>query len=985
MVLSGPQLTCAKSRLLACSLLCSPNLRATLGGLSIAVASFAAAGAAHAQSANEPPATQSPSVAEQAEQAKHAEQAKQAENVENVDIVVTGTRLMQDGYNSPVPVSVIGAEEIEARKPANIADLVFQLPAVSAAGSYSSADSSRSISVGAAGINAINLRGLGTSRTLVLLNGQRVAPSSFSGMVDVNTFPQSLIQRVEVVTGGASAQYGSDAVGGVVNFILDERYTGFKVGADSSITTYGDGFNYRLTGTAGFSALDDRMHVLLNAEYAHQKGIHSIDRPWQRHGYNITNNPYYTATNGEPQYFVGSGIGLANRIWGGLITSGPLQGTYFTEDGVTKQLDYGVTNATSSPFMIGGDWRLTDEVGVGSSSLYPSQERMGVFSRVSYDVTPAAKIYGQFSWNRYTNLGYNSSDLLNITVGRQNGFLVTQYPEVAAAMDANNLGSINVGLWTKYKNGSRNARDAYRYVLGTTGDFSLFGRSWSWDAYFQHGLTATDERAVNSLNNSRFALALDSVVSGGQVVCRSSLADPSNGCVPIDLVGRNDPSAAALEYVFGPEQPWRKQRFSQDAAALTLGTEMFQLPGGPAAIALGAEWRQEKVRGEVGAQSSTGWRFGNYLVNRGDRNVKEAFVETSLPLFHGFDVNLAGRYTDYSTSGAVQTWKVGATYEPVPDIKFRGSYSHDIRAPNFEELFANPSGILQGVTLPANSPAPGYSLVRVASLGNVDLKPEKANTWTVGAVVTPSFLNGVSASADYWNIDITDVIGSVGYQATIDRCYSGITQYCNELLFSGSQLETILVRPVNFGSRRASGVDMEASYAVRLSDISSGIPGSFRIHAMAVRNITNIIDDLVLTPHNGVGELDSPKWTYRISAFYNRDPFSLALSARGVSDLVYSTSYVECETGCPASTIEHRTINDNDINGAIYLDGTVSVKIATGNVRSKLSFIVSNILNRDPTLIGTSRSGGAIQNLQTEHGLFDTLGRVFRVAFTAEF
>ncbi|WP_239018076.1 TonB-dependent receptor plug domain-containing protein [Sphingomonas flavalba] len=905
--------------------------------------------------------------------------------LDSPEIVVTGSRIMREGYDSPVPVSVIGAEDIEARKPANIADIVFVLPSVSAAGSHSSADSSRQISTGNAGINAVNLRGLGTSRTLILLNGQRVAPSSFSGLVDVNTFPQGLVERVEVVTGGASAQYGSDAVGGVINFILNENFEGVKLGVDSGISTYGDGHNYRLSGTAGFSLLEDRVKILLNAEYAHQDGIHSIDRDWQRHGYNIMNNPAYVAGNGLPQYYVGPGIGLSNRIWGGLITSGPLRGTYFTDDGVTKQLNYGVLSATSSPFMIGGDWRLTDQIGVGSSSLYPGQERSSVFGRVSYALSPSAKVYGQFSWSGYNNLGYNSSDLLNITVGANNGFLTTQYPDVAAAMNANGLETINVGLWTEYKNGSRNSRDAFRYVLGTTGDFSLFGRDWSWDAYYQHGVTKTHERAVNSLNNARFNLALDSVEVGGEVVCRSSIADPANGCVPIDLLGRNQPSQASLDYVFGPEQPWRKQRFTQDVAAVALSGEIFELPGGAASVALGAEWREEKARGTVGETSSSGWRFGNYRVNRGERNVKEAFVETSLPFFKGFDLNLAGRFTDYSTSGSVQTWKVGATYSPIPDIEFRGSYSRDIRAPNLEELFANPSGVLQGVTLPGNAPVPGYILARIATLGNVDLQPEKAKTWTAGTVLRPSFMSGFTASLDYWNIDINDVIGSVGYQSIIDRCYSGITQFCDRLVFDGNQLDTVLVTPVNFGSRRASGLDIQASYALRLSDIAENVPGTFRVHASFVRNMKNIVDDLVLTPYNRVGELETPKWTYRVTAYYNADPVSLSLSARGVSDLVYSKSYVECESACPASTLENRTINNNNINGAIYFDGTVAFGIQAGNVKSKLSFIVNNILNRDPTLLGTSISGGAIQNLQTRHGLFDTMGRVFRVSLTAEF
>lgn len=972
MVLSRPLLKDGKARLPGSSLLRPQACRTLVSGAALALA-LTVSPATHAQVVDAEAGSQSPEAADPFGGL--------------TEVVVTGSRIMRDDYDSPVPVSVIGADDIEARKPANIADLVFTIPSVSAAGSYSSADSSRSISTGMAGINAVNLRGLGTARTLVLLNGQRVAPSSFSGMIDVNTFPQSLIKRVEVVTGGASAQYGSDAVGGVVNFILDEDYTGFKISTDAGVTTYGDGENYRVTGTAGFSLLDERLKVLLNAEYADQQGIHSIDRRWQRHGYNIMNNPYYEPGNGEPQYFVGPGIGLMNRIWGGLITDGPLQGTYFTENGETRQLNYGVMSPTSSPFMIGGDWRLTDEVGVGSSSLYPSQERIGLFSRVSYALSPSANVYAQLSWTGYDNLGYNSSDLLNITVRADNGFLLTQFPDVAEAMVANGLETINVGLWTReYKNGSRNSRDAYRVVLGSTGKFSLFDKSWSWDAYYQHGLTKTYERAVNSLNNARFALALDAVLVDGQIVCRSSLDDPSNGCVPIDLIGRDPISQEALDYVFGPEQPWRKQRFTQDVVAAALSGDVFDLPGGPVSVALGAEWRQEKARGRVGEKSSSGWRFGNYRVNTGERNVKEAFVETSLPFFRGFDLNLAGRFTDYSTSGSVETWKVGATYAPVRDIEFRGSYSRDIRAPNLEELFANPSGILQGVTLPANAPIPGYVLARVATLGNVDLQPEKANTWTAGVVFRPSFLSGFTASFDYWNIDIEDVIGSVGYQAIIDRCFSGLTQFCGRLIFApDGTLETILVTPVNFGSQRASGYDIQASYGVRLSDIAPSLPGTFRVHASFVRNITNVIDDLVLTPVNRVGELQTPEWTYRITAFYDVGRVSVSVGARGVSDLVYSTSYVECTSNCPVSTIENRTINDNDIDGATYFDGSVSVSFRTGHAQSKLSLIVNNIFNSDPTLLGTSVSGGAIQNLQTRHGLFDTIGRVFRLAFTSEF
>ena len=469
----------------------------------------------------------------------------------SAEIIVTGTRIRQDGYNAPVPVAVLGPAEIKAQKPANIADLVYTMPAVSAS-SLNSQSSSTAVSAGNAGINTINLRGLGAGRTLVLLNGHRIAPSTFNGLVDVNTIPQDLIERVEVVTGGASAQYGSDAIGGVVNFILDDDFKGLRLGADTSITTYGDGHNYRLTGTAGLSFLDNRLHILLNGEYFNQDAIKTVDRPWNETGYQMINNPAYTPTNGEPERLVGPGIGFTEWAQGGIIQSGPLRGTLFLGDGVTRQLNYGVNNSVSSPWMIGGDWQATSEGAVGTNNLMPEQERIGVFSRVSFDVAPDITVYGQFSWNRDDGRYIAGADPMDLTISANNGFLLTQYPQVAAAIQANGLNSIPVGSWA-FILGTDNSRTAFRYAGGAKGKFTLSDRPWSWDVYYQHGVTKTHEETVNLLNNARFAAALDSVVSNGQVVCRSTLTDSSNGCVPVDLLGTSGPSAASLGYIFGPE------------------------------------------------------------------------------------------------------------------------------------------------------------------------------------------------------------------------------------------------------------------------------------------------------------------------------------------------------------------------------------------------------------------------------------------------
>lgn len=938
----------------------------------------------------------------QAQTADVAEQVPKAADAASVshsdrDIVVTGTRIRRDGYDAPVPVSVLGAAEIEAQKPANIADMVRTLPAITAGGVNSAVSSATSTSAGVFGINTINLRGLGASRTLVLLNGQRTVASTFSGLVDVNTFPQELIERVEVVTGGASAQYGSDAIGGVVNFILDEKFKGLKLGADTGITTYGGAHNYRFAATAGLSLLDERLDILLNASYFHQDGVDSVDRPWGDKAYQMIRNPAYTSTNGQPEYLVGSGFGIANRTYGGIINSGPLRGTHFLEDGVTKQLNYGATNAFSNPWMIGGDLQTTYEGELGTTSLVPEEERIGVFNRIAFDVTPDITVYGQFSWNRYEGRANAwASANPGLTIRADNAYLLTQYPQVAAAMQANGLGSVSLGVTNmlySLVSGPDNRREVFRYVAGAKGEFSLFDRPWSWDAYYQRGVAKTREETVNVPNIVRYRLALDAVFSNGQIVCRSALTDPTNGCVPLDRLGTGTPSAASLAYVLGPEQPWREQKFTQDVASVSFSGELLDLPGGPLAIALGGEWRKEKTDGEVGAASSSGWWSGNYRVNRGQIEVKEGFLEVSLPLFAGLDINGAGRYTDYSTSGSVKTWKVGATYSPIRDVKFRGAYSHDIRAPNMQELFLAGAPGSSSILFPANSPQPGVQLLTVSNVGNPNLKPEKADTMTAGIVVSPSFLPGFSASLDYFDIKLREAINTVGRQQIVDFCYSGLTQFCPSIVFSGGQPTTLLVQPANFAGQHAKGFDIEASYRTPLSAISSSLPGNLSIHAAVTHMIKNVVDNRVF-PVDAAGVIAdaslgnvaaSPSWVYRVSAFYEIDPVTINLVARGFNSGVYSNEWIECTSSCPTSTIFNRTINDKHINGAIYFDGGVSFKVRPAGNETTLSFIVNNILNKDPVPFGLEVSGDWVTNPQAARGLYDTVGRVFRVALTSKF
>ncbi|WP_084439043.1 TonB-dependent receptor plug domain-containing protein [Sphingobium sp. TCM1] len=921
--------------------------------------------------------------------------APQQEAAED-QIVVTGTRIVRDGYSAPTPVAVMSKADIVAQAPANISDFVNQLPSI--AGSGTSGSSSGGLSNAGAGINSISLRGLGVGRTLVLLDGQRSVASTVGGVVDINTIPQDLVERVEVVTGGASAAYGSDAVGGVVNFVLDKGFKGFRIGVDQGISTYGDGRNYKITASAGLSLLDDRLHMLFNGEYFKQIGVDTIDRDWNDSGYFMINNPAYNGTNGQPQRLVGSGFGPSGYTTGGLIGAGPLRGTYFLGAGQTGQLTYGTV---LSPWMVGGDTDVTLAGHVGTNSLVPHDERLSFFNRTAFDIAPEITIYGQFAYNRSTSRSYyQQTPSTGVTIRSDNAYLRTYYPQVAAQMAAQGLTSFTMGTSNAGfpVPGSDIKREVYRFVGGAEGQFELFDRKWEWNGYYQHGVTKAHEELTNTWNNARMALAQDAVFApNGSIVCRSTLTDPTNGCVPINRLGTMGPSAEALAYIYGAEQPQREQTIKQDVAALSFSGEVFDLPGGAAAVAFGAEWRKEQIDGKVDPQFNSGWLYGNFLVNKGDYNVKEGFLEVDLPVVKGLNVNAAGRFTDYSTSGSVQTWKLGATFQPIRDVRLRGNISHDIRAPNLQELFAAGTARTNTVIIPtgANAPATGSLQFVQNQVGNPNLKPEVADSWTLGAVLTPSFLPGFSASFDYYAIKIDKAIGNVTAQDTVDLCYAeGISSYCSNIIFNGSTLTSIVLQPINFAKQTTKGFDIEASYRLPLSDISDSLPGTFTLHSAVTHYIENVIDNGISFPidYAGVnggslaGTYSSPDWVYRVSAFYEADPFTVNLVARGFSDGVYGNDYIECTSACPASTTQYRTINDNHIDGAIYFDASIGVKFKAYGGNGKLTFIVNNLLDRDPELIGNGPDGNNVPAYaQTSRGRYEVIGRSFRVSAKFQF
>lgn len=990
--------------------------RAQLLGSAVVLAVSLIAATAHAQTG--------PAEAIEPEQTAEADPA-------GPEITVTGSRIVRDGYDAPTPVSVISTKELKAEAPANISDFVNTLPAVR--GSTTAASTNGSLSNGAAGINSVNLRNLGAARTLVLFDGQRSVASTTTGSVDVNTFPQALIQRVEVVTGGASSAYGSDAVSGVVNFILDKGFTGFKTEYEHGVTTYGDGPNHKFSATGGTSFADGKGHILLSGEYFTQKGIQSIDRDWNDTGFFLINNPSYsTAAGGNcrapagyvagtpitgcgPEYLVSANTGTGQFTPGGLISTGPLRGTYFgsidpaTGKATVNQLNFGTT---SGQWMLGGDLGITTAGHRGSATLLPAEKRVSGFGRVSYEFSPAIELFAQAAISHYRGQSYyQQTPTVGVTIQRDNAFLPDS---VRTAMATNNLQTIQIGTSNIFlpPQGSDNSRQVQRYVVGGDGEFATGGIIWQWDGYYQFGKTDTTELLTNAWHIQRMANATDAVVAAagnpggyaaGTIVCRinvdANAVNDDRACVPLNRIGTNGASPEAIQYVlYNGQQPLRRQHLKQQVAALSFSTNnLFRLPAGPVSLAFGGEWRKEEVTGTVdalfrpvvsGGVTTGTWIYGNYLPTVGSYNVKEAFVETIIPIFKGMDFNGAARITDYSTSGSVVTWKAGLTWQIIEDIKFRGTISRDIRAPNLSELFAPGTGRTNTVNVPQPNGTVAANQFNESTVGNPELVPEEAMTYGAGLVVTPRFIPGLAFSADYYRIDLTGAIDSLLAQTLVDQCYlQNIAAACSAISTTGGRgvttpglaVTSIEIKPTNFVSVKTSGIDLEASYRREIG------PGNLTLRALASYAFELKTENGVTLATDAAGQNTGglPDWTYRFSAGYDMaSGFSVQGIARGVSGGVYNNNYIVCTTNCPLSTADRRTVNTNSIPGAFYFDLNFNYRFEVSNAKAEVFLAIRNITDRDPVLVGNGPTGNNIPAYpQTNRALYDVLGRVFRMGF----
>ncbi len=905
------------------------------------------------------------------------------------EIVVTGTRVARDGYEAPTPLTAINIDEMKDSAPANIADLVNELPQL--AGSASPQSSITSVSAGGTGINSLNLRNLGTTRTLVLLDGRRSVGSQPTGQVDVNTFPQQLVRRVDVVTGGASAAYGSDAVSGVVNFVLDRQYTGTTADVQAGGTTHGDDNQWKVAVATGSSFADGRGHVLFSGEISRVDGVWGCPRDWCEQGWNLINNPDYAPGSGLPERLILPQTAPSNQAPGGIITSGPLAGTAFGPGGTPYQFHYG--NLHQDPWMQGGQWRANDVH--DTVTLNPSADRQNLFGRVSYELTSDVEVFAQWSYGKNESLTATATHFNpgNITIAADNAFIPA---DIRARMEDLALTSLQMGTYSSDLDiiQARNVRVLRSYVIGANGNLDVFNRDWSWDVYYQYGESEVTKTFYDRLRTP-FSNAIDAVrdPDTGAIVCRSTLSNPNDGCIPWNVFGEGVNSEAAIDYI--TDWSWALETNEQQVAAVSFSGAPFSTWAGDASLAAGVEHRRESGGGQESALNAANefW-VGTQAPTIGSYDVTEGFLETVIPLADGeswadaMDVNAAIRVTDYSTSGVVNTWKIGASFSPTPDIRFRATRSRDIRAPHRQELFA--AGIYTGNVIV--DPFRGGQLTDVQSLltGNIDLVPEEAETTGLGVVYRPSWASGLSASVDYYNIKINNAIGTVARQETVDRCFRGEDIFCGNLERNADGVITVVrIQPTNFVSQLARGVDIESSYQLPLENLRPNLHGDLTLRALATRYLKNVEDTGSGPITDTVGENGGngpPKWRYRVSLIYSNDSARLSLTGRGVSSGVYDNTNIECTVGCPDSSGFNRTINTNHIPGTFLLDAAFTYKVYERDGREIETFLsVQNVTDKEPALVAQGPGGVAFSTPPVNPRYYDVLGRSIRVGFRLDF
>lgn len=958
--------------------------------------------------------------------------AAEAGDSEVSEIIVTGTRIPTPNLTSVSPVTSIGSPEIKAQGITRVEDLINRLPQAFAA-------QGGSVSNGATGTATVDLRGLGVSRTLVLIDGRRLMPgdpaSTAQGLAsDLNFIPSALVERVEVLTGGASAVYGADAVAGVVNFVMDKDFEGVRIDANYGIYQHKndngtiqdvvrasaasasdpsqfalpddsvmDGETTEVTLTIGMNSADGKGNITAYAGYRHVEPILQGNRDYSA----------CTLNSGDTFSCGGSGTAYPARVGSYIVDE--TTGNTFRARTSSDIYNYGPLNYYQRP-----DDRYT----------------LGAFAH--YEITPWAEAYGDlmFMDDKSTyQIAPGGIFAGSFSINCDNPLMSAQQQSTLCGADAGTatLKTVTVAR-RNIEGGGRQGEmrhTDYRIVTGLRGDLN---DAWNYDFSMQYGTVSFTQKQTGFFQTSKIQNSLIAKTdSSGNVVCQSVIDGTDSACVPYNIFQIGGVTDEALAYL--ETDSYSTGSTTERVVNLSFGGDLtdygVKTPWAETGVgvAFGTEYRREQLEYSADYVAAAGLLNGaggaSPAVN-GSFDVYELYGEARIPIVEdapfakSLGLELGYRFSDYSTVGNTNTYKVGGEWAPVDGYRFRASYQRAVRAPNILELYSPQNVVLDGSTDPCAGLGVGDALVATCAAafglttaqvlaieenpagqyngktgGNTDLKPETSNTYSVGFVVQPAFIPGFSASVDWFDIKVEDYINTIGADLALSRCLETLDSYfCNLVhrdadgslwLSSDGYVEDLTY---NTGSLHTRGVDVEANYQTSLDRFTKKDLGSVQVNFVGTW-----LDVLATQPLPGDEAYDcagyygvicgvpAPEWRHKLRITWQTpflNGFDVSAQWRYLGSVKLDSTSDDAQLNDP----DNQPSTDLRLASRSYLDLSANWKVREGYT---LRLGVNNVFDKDPPLNGSSNCPTGYCNGNTWSQVYDTYGRYLFAGVTATF
>ena len=929
------------------------------------------------------------------------------------EIIVTGSRIATSNVGTTAPVQVISGEAIQSTGAVNIQDVLLNNPAF---GTPTYARTNTSFATSGAGISTLDLRNLGIDRTLVLVNGRRmVSGIPGSQAVDLNTIPTALIDRVDTLTSGSgSAVYGSDAVAGVVNFILKDDFEGLQIDAQSGISQAGDNFTLSLGATLGANFADGRGNVTMFLGYSEQ-GAAWLSNHRTEAGRSGVDSLSAYALDDEANPF--------ERLQPFYSSYAP-QGTYLAGDQTfSYDADGNLINRRGAGFNRAANRYLaipTQRYMVNALGHYDVSDNVTAFFEASFVSTNIRSNIEAFPWDTETSYEGGAMPIETMFNGSafRNPFVPDAIFNAATDTDGDGLRDIFVSKRLNDFGPRTNSatRQTFRIVGGLRGNISDL---WKYEVFGNYGQTNTTQTGTGQINVLNFANSQRIIPDGsGGYMCADASAR-AQGCVPANVFGTGS-LAGAVDYLQAPSYYVATQKQTQVGANLT--GQLFSISGvDRIGVTVGTEYRRESSSDEWDALQTLGLNGGNALPpTRGAYDVYEFYGEALVPLIqesfvHNLSVRGAARYSHYSTVGGTFSWNAGIDFAPIEDIRFRAMYAQTVRAPNISELYSGRSQTFPTVSDPcvgigatgggalgdncraapgvmANIAANGVFTLNQSDIqgvtgfegGNPSLQEEKGKTWTAGVVINPRSIDALrnfTLSVDYFNVKINDAIVSTSRAFILDQCYNGGVQaMCDFIvrrsgamgLNSAGSLDEVNTAVTNSGGFQTSGIDVVLAYN------NSFDLGSRRLAVGLTANYTHMISGWSRPVPGGekdrfMSNIGASRDRFNLGANFQMGKVRWTLGGTYVGGAYLDESYTGFEPGSEGS-------EQFRVHPEFYLDTQVRFIVSE---RSEFYVGAENLLGNDPVYFGGLPD--AATGMDSDYGTYRGLGRNFYAGIKLRF